>query len=141
MALMDVIAFFGGLAFVHIRKRFMENAHFTAPVLFLMGYLILTLSDGIVLSVVGSFLVGFANGVGVPCIIAAASKKAGKEAVSTVMPLISAALYLGQFLSPFVMSVVTALFGRMGLPHLPFLFATVLAILMTVIAFFMRKAE
>lgn len=141
MALMDVIAFFGGLAFVHIRKRFMENAHFTAPILFIMGYLVLALGDGMVLTVAGSFLVGFANGAGVPCIIAAASKKAGKEAVSTVMPLISAALYLGQFLSPFVMSLVTALLGGLGLTHLSFCFAAVLAVIMTIIAFFMRAAE
>ena len=141
MALMDVIAFFGGLAFVHIKKGIRENAHFTAPVLFLTGYVILSFSSGIVLSVIGSFFVGFANGVGVPCIIAAASMKAGKEAVSTVMPLISAALYLGQFVSPFIMSLVTAVFGGLGLDHLPFCFAAVLAAVMIIIAFFMRKAE
>lgn len=141
MALMDVIAFMGGLAFVHIKKMIRENAHFTAPVLFMIGYLILSFSNGVVLSVIGSFFVGFANGAGVPCIIAAASRKAGKEAVSTVMPLISAALYLGQFVSPFVMSAVTTVFGGMGFEHLPFCFAVVLAAILTVIAFFMRKAE
>jgi len=141
MALMDVIAFMGGLAFVHIKKMIRENAHFTAPVLFMIGYLILSFSNGVVLSVIGSFFVGFANGAGVPCIIAAASRKAGKEAVSTVMPLISAALYLGQFVSPFVMSAVKAVFAGMGFEHLPFCFAVFLAAILTVIAFFMRKAE
>ncbi len=141
MALMDVVAFVGGLAFVHIKRSLKENAHFIPPVLFLAGYLIIAFTDGVALSVLGSFLIGFANGAGVPCIIAAASKKAGKEAVSTVMPLISAALYMGQFLSPFIMSLVNAGFGNIGLAHLPFCFASALAVCMIFMAFKLRNAE
>ena len=54
--------------------------------------------------------------------------KAGKAAATTVMPLISAALYLAQFVSPVLMSAVTAIFGG-TVPHLPYCFAIVLSIL------------
>ena len=50
----------------------------------------------------GSALIGLANGIGVPYLNTIASLKAGKEAATTVMPLLSAALYLGQFISPIV---------------------------------------
>ena len=48
-------------------------------------------------------------------------------AATTVMPLLSAALYLAQFLSPVLLSAVTAVCG--GIPHLPYWFAAVLALL------------
>ena len=60
--------------------------------------------------------------------------------VGFIMPL-STGLYLGQFVSPFVMSAVTAVFGGMGFEHLPFCFAVFLAAVLTIIASFMRKAE
>ena len=39
------------------------------------------------------------------------SVKAGKEAATTVMPLLSAALYLGQFLSPLIVSPIASSAG------------------------------
>ena len=54
--------------------------------------------------------------------------KAGKAAATTVMPLISAALYLAQFLSPVLMSAVNGVFGGTA-AHLPYCLAAVLAVL------------
>ena len=53
---------------------------------------------------IGSAFVGIANGIGVPFIMTSASAKAGKDAATTVMPLISAALYLAQFMTPVILS-------------------------------------
>ncbi len=141
MALMDVVAFFGGLCYVRLRKSIGGSTHFVAPALFLIGYLLLSTASGAVVSVIGSFLVGFANGAGIPCIIAAASHKAGKTAVSTVMPLLTAAMYIAQFLSPFMVSAVAVICGGLGLNHLPFAFAAVLAIILAALAFRMRRSE
>lgn len=71
-----------------------------APVLFLLGFLLLTLLGGWPGTLLGSACIGFANGVGIPFLISEASMQAGKSAASTVMPLLSAAMYLAQFLSP-----------------------------------------
>lgn len=53
----------------------------------------------------GSIFIGFANGLGIPFIISSASQKAGKTAATTVMPLISMAMYLAQFVTPMILSV------------------------------------
>ena len=103
--------------------------------------MIMAFASNAVLSVIGSFMVGFANGAGIPCIIAAASHKAGKEAVSTVMPLLSAAMYIAQFISPFIMSVVTTAAGSAGIAHLPFIWAAILAVILAVFAAYMKKAR
>ena len=141
MALMDVVAFLGGLCYVKIRGALGSNTHFVAPALFFAGYMIMAFASNAVLSVIGSFMVGFANGAGIPCIIAAASHKAGKEAVSTVMPLLSAAMYIAQFLSPFIMSVVTTAAGSAGIAHLPFIWAAILAVILAVFAAYMKKSR
>lgn len=109
MAGMDFVAFCGGLAFVRVRRASGKYAKFVAPLLFLSGYCLLAFVGGWVGTITGSVLVGFANGVGVPFIISSASANEGKAAATTVMPLISAALYLAQFISPFLLSLVTSL--------------------------------
>ena len=61
---------------------------------------------------IGSAFIGIANGVGVPYLNTIASIKGGKNSTTTVMPLLSAALYLGQFVSPLVvMPFSHSLFG------------------------------
>lgn len=86
-------------------------------------------------------MAGFANGAGIPCIIAAASHKAGREAVSTVMPLLSAAMYISQFLSPFIMSAVTNIAGGAAFRHLPFIWAGMLSVALAVLAVYMKRSE
>ena len=126
MAGADLIAFFGGLLFVALKKICGRFARFLAPLLFLAGYLLL-LAGGWFGVLAGSACIGFANGVGVPFIIFEASVRAGKAAATTVMPLISAALYLAQFLCPILMSIVRMLFSS-DVSHLPYCFAVVLAV-------------
>lgn len=127
MAGADLVAFFGGLLFVVLKKLCGRFAKFLAPLLFLAGYLLLTFVGGWFGVLAGSACIGFANGVGIPFIIFEASVRAGKAAATTVMPLISAALYLAQFLCPILMSIVRMLFGS-GVSHLPYCFAVVLAV-------------
>lgn len=125
MAMMDLVAFFGGLLFVTVKNIWRDKSKFLAPVLFLAGYLLLFLLGGWGGTLLGSAFIGFANGVGIPCIISAASQKAGPAAVTTVMPLLSAALYLAQFLSPVLMALLTMLFAGVG--RLAYLSAAVLS--------------
>ena len=75
---------------------------------FLAGYLCLAAGDGIICLLAGSALIGIANGIGVPYLNTIGSVKAGKDAATTVMPLLSAALYLGQFLSPLIVSPIAS---------------------------------
>lgn len=107
MAGADLVAFGGGLAFVWVKRVSGKCAGTVAPTLFLLGYCLLAFVGGWVGTLLGSAFIGFANGVGVPYIISSASANEGKAAATTVMPLISASLYLSQFLSPFILSLVS----------------------------------
>jgi MFS family permease len=129
MAMMDFVAFCGGLLFVRMKVLCGNQMRFLAPILFLLGYFLLAFVGGWIGTLSGSICIGFANGVGIPFIISEASIRLGKAAATTVMPLISAALYLAQFLSPVLMSTVTASFGAEAPQHLPYDVAIGLAFL------------
>lgn len=132
MASADFVAFFGGLAFVGIYNFFKRKTRFIAPLLFLAGYILLIVPGGWIGTILGSFLIGFANGAGVPYIISTASRKAGINAATTVMPLISIALYLAQFVSPTLISCVGSIFCSSGVTHLPYLTAICTACLLLI---------
>lgn len=131
MAGMDVVAFAGGLLFVKTKKLLKKHMRFCAPAIFLIGYLLMALIGGWVGILVGSAFIGFANGVGVPFIMSEASMRAGKTAATTVMPMLSAALYLGQFLSPILTNAVAGVFGS-NILYLPYYFAIILSVIAVV---------
>ena len=131
MAGADFVAFFGGLLFVYMKKLFGAKTRFLAPAVFLAGYIFLIFSNSAAGIIAGSMFIGFANGAGIPFIIFEASVKAGRAAATTVMPLISAALYLAQFLCPLMISAVLGIFGS-DISHLPYCFAAVLAALLCI---------
>ena len=112
MMSLDVVAFFVGLAFGKIMHVFRQPVKYLAPLLFMVGYACFALSHGIALLVIGAVCIGLAAGVGVPYLNTIASIKGGKNSSTTVMPLISAALYMGQFISLLIVTPLSrALFG------------------------------
>ena len=132
MAGMDIVAFLGGLSFVTVKKIAGKSTRIVAPLLFAAGYAFLAFAGGWTGALAGSVFVGFANGLGIPFIIATASKKAGRAAGSTVMPLLSAALYLAQFLTPMILSGISSLLSAVQTAHLPYCIAFVFALLFTI---------
>ena len=67
-----------------------------------------------------------------------ASIKGGKDAATTVMPLISAAMYLGQFTSPLIVSPISEALGG---GNSPYLVGVIISILFLLQAFYSRKYQ
>ena len=108
---LDVVAFFVGIVFGSLMHWFRQPIKYFAPLFFLLGYAAY-LVPRVTMILLGSVFIGIANGVGVPYLNTIASIKGGKNSATTVMPLLSAALYLGQFISPLmVMPLSHRLFG------------------------------
>lgn len=105
MALGDVFGFLGGLAYPKLKKGLGRSTKVVAPLMFLVGYLLLLFRNGMPGILLGSFLIGAANGIGVPYFISTASAKAGRNAATTVIPALSVALYIAQFTTPAIVTV------------------------------------
>lgn len=129
MAFMDLIAFGGGLLFARMHRKMGDKTRFVSPLLFIAGYGLLMAFHGYAGTIGGSALIGFANGAGIPYIISTVSMKAGKNAGTTVMPLISAALYLAQFTTPVVTSAATTGLAYVGVAMSPFALAAATGVL------------
>ncbi len=139
MVALDVVAFFVGLVFGPIMKRFRKEIKYFAPVLFIAAYAILAFSASITVLLTASFLIGIANGVGVPYLNTIASIKGGKDSITTVMPLISASLYIGQFLSPiYISSFGCLLFKGLTAPYIMAVVVGIIYLLQTIIT---RKSQ
>lgn len=133
---LDVVAFLVGLVFDNMMKHFAAQMKYIAPLGFAAGYLCLATGSGPVWLLLGSAFIGIANGIGVPYLNTIGSVKAGKEAATTVMPLLSAALYLGQFLSPLIVSPAAVATGTS-----PYVIAFCIAIAYLLQAFLTRKKQ
>lgn len=108
MVALDVVAALVGLVFGGMMRWFRLSVKYFAPTFFLLGYLCFATSPSLLSLLVGCLFIGIANGIGVPYLNTIASIKAGQDAATTVMPLLSAALYAGQFLSPLVATPLAA---------------------------------
>lgn len=133
---LDVVAFLVGLVFGAMMKRFAAQMKYAAPIGFMAGYLCLAGGSSLSLLLLGSALIGIANGIGVPYLNTIGSVKAGKGAATTVMPLLSTALYLGQFLSPLIVSPIAAA------THLsPYMVGAIIAVIYLLQAIVTRKGQ
>lgn len=117
MCLLDLVAFIVGLFFGKMMQGMKKSLKYVSPLCFLLGYLVLAAGTNIIYLIIGSIIIGLANGVGVPYLNTVASIKGGKSATTTVMPLLSAALYLGQFISPLLVSPCARLFSGITAPY------------------------
>ena len=141
MVSLDLVAFFVGLVFGRMMVPFRKAMKYFAPVLFMAGYLVLSFYGSVPALLAGSWLIGLANGVGVPYLNTIASIKGGKESATTVMPLLSAALYLGQFVSPLiVLPAGKLLFGESDL-QAPFKVAVIFCAIFLIQVFSTRHFQ
>lgn len=138
---LDVVAFLVGLVFGKIIENFRYGIKYMAPIGFMLGYYLLSMGSSLPLLLAGSVAIGIANGVGVPYLNTIASLKAGRTAASTVMPLLSAALYLGQFLSPLIVTPLSRALFEANDYLSPFKIGVMISVIYLLQVFLTRKRQ
>lgn len=135
---LDVVAAIIGVAFGWMMKNMGRSVKYMAPLTFMMGYALFAMGTATPLLLSGAFFVGLANGIGMPYLNTIASIKGGKDAATTVMPLISAAMYLGQFTSPLIVSPISEAVGG---ANSPYLVGVAISVLFLIQAFLSKKYQ
>ena len=135
---LDVIAAIIGVVFGWMMKNMGRTVKYMAPLTFTIGYALFAMGVATPLLLGGAFFVGLANGIGMPYLNTIASIKGGKDAATTVMPLMSAAMYLGQFTSPLIVSPISEALGG---GNYPYLVGVIISILFLLQAFYSRKYQ
>lgn len=131
MALGDVFGFLGGLVYPKLKNGLGRSTKVVAPLMFLVGYLLLQFLNAMPGTLLGSFLIGAANGIGVPYFISTASAKAGRNAATTVIPALSVALYIAQFTTPAIVTVCEKILGSVIVNVTSYHVAILLSLLFT----------
>ncbi len=138
---LDLVAVFMGLLFGKIMNVMPKIMKYFAPLLFMFGYICYAYGVSSAYLIVGSLLIGMANGIAIPYLNTIASIKGGKDAATTVMPLISASLYLGQFISPIIVNPLSkALFNQNDISS-PYKIGITICILFLIQTFLTRNYQ
>lgn len=135
---LDVVAAIIGIIFGWMMKNMGRTVKYMAPLTFMVGYALFAMGTATPLLLSGAFFVGLANGIGMPYLNTIASIKGGKDAATTVMPLMSAAMYLGQFTSPLIVSPIGEAVGG---ANSPYLVGVAISVLFLIQAFLSKKYQ
>lgn len=138
---LDLVAVFMGLLFGKIMNVMPKIMKYFAPLLFMFGYICYAYGVSSAYLIVSSLLICMANGITIPYLNTIASIKGGKDAATTVMPLISASLYLGQFISPIIVNPLSkALFNQNDISS-PYKIGIMICILFLIQTFLTRNYQ
>ena len=135
---LDLVAAVIGIMFGWMMHTMRRVVKYMAPLSFMLGYALFARGSSTPLLLSGAFFVGIANGIGMPYLNTIASIEGGKEAATTVMPLLSAALYLGQFASPLIVSPLSEWLGG---NNAPYIIGVLLSVVFLVQTFFSRGGQ
>lgn len=105
----DVVAAAAGFFFGRLFRAAPRVAKYLPPLLFLAGFGLLSVGLPPAGMLAAAALLGAANGIGVPWLNTVASLQGGRDSVTTVLPLLSAALFAGQFICPPLVDSIAAL--------------------------------
>lgn len=138
---LDLVAVFMGLLFGKIMNVMPKIMKYFAPLLFMFGYICYAYGVSSAYLIVGSLLIGMANGIAIPYLNTIASIKGGKDAATTVMPLISASLYLGQFISPIIVNPLSKALFNQNVISSPYKIGIMICILFLIQTFLTRNYQ
>lgn len=131
MSIQNISGFITGLALFAIIKKTGKYTKYIASVMFAFGFFSLTFTNSIVTVIIGLIVVGFGFGILVPLLNSQIPYLIEKENLTSAMALVSAMLYLGQFLSPIVIDFIQSLLHLKSL-QAPFYLASIFSIMLCI---------
>ncbi len=127
MSVQNITAFTTGLALSVILKIVGRYTKYFASGILALGFFSLSFTNHIVTVVLGLVALGVGLGTLVPMLNDQISYHVDKEKMTSAMSIMSAMLYLGQFLSPFIIDGIQSIFHLQGM-QMPFYLAMILSL-------------
>ncbi|MBQ0016314.1 MAG: MFS transporter [Bacteroidales bacterium] len=137
MATRDALALVIDLNYMRIARHNRQILPYVAPITFLIGFAALAYSTQIGFLIIGIVCLAIANGVGIPQLNTVVAIRGGKDVVTSVMPYMSIAFFLGEFLTPFVVRPTSKLLG--GFDTAPYVVGIIIACIFLIHTFVCRN--
>lgn len=129
MAVQNLTSFIVGLVLSNIIKRIGKNTKYFASLMLAIGFLSLSFTSNVIAIIFGLFAVGVGLGVLVPILNSQIAFHIEREKMTSAMAIMSAMLYLGQFLSPIIIYGIQSLLHLEGL-RIPFYISMILSLIL-----------
>jgi MFS family permease len=144
MSVQNISAFITGLALSIIVKKVGRYTKYSASGMLALGFFSLSFTGNIVPVILGLVALGVGLGTLAPILNAQISLHVDKGKMTSSMAIMSAMLYLGQFLSPIIIDGIQSLLHLQGL-QTPYYLAMLLSIALLItfikIPFYVAKTE
>lgn len=127
MSVQNITSFITGLALSAIVKKVGRYTKYFASGMLALGFFSLSFTSHIATVIFGLFALGVGLGTLVPILNAQISLHVDKEKMTSAMSIMSAMLYLGQFLSPILIDGIQSILRLQG-QQIPFYLAMILSI-------------
>jgi len=131
MAVQTIASFVVGMTLSILLKRFHRYSKFLGPGLLAIGLFCLSITSNILLVILGLIAIGIGLGIMIPILNSQVSLHVKKENMTSAMAIMSAMLYLGQFLSPIITDGLQSIFNLNGV-QVPFYIAMIMALGLTI---------
>ena len=126
MSVQNIIAFITGLTLSVIVKKIGGYTKYFASAMMILGFFSLSFTANIVMLIIGLIAIGIGMGTLAPILNTQISFRVDKDKMTSAMAIMSAMLYLGQFLSPILIDGLQSLLHLQGL-QIPFYLAMILS--------------
>ena len=115
MSVQSVGAVLMSLVFGRLKKQMGNYIRYFGILAFGLSYLLLAVSDNLVINMIALLLNGMGFGTLMPFFNVALLNNVSKDKSVGIMSVMSASLYLGQFLSPIILAVIISAFSIEGI--------------------------
>lgn len=132
MALQTLMAFLVGMYFKALAQRLGPIMPSLAGLCFILAFASFAYSINPIIVTLGMICFGVALGMTMPLIFIKLSSLVAKEHMPAAMSRMSAALYAGQFTSPFIIMQIKSFIGSSD-PHFPYMCAIALSVVLTIL--------
>ncbi len=135
MSVLTVVAFLAGMLYDRIERMFKTATIYLATSSFLVGYIVLATKSSLMMIITALSLLGFALGVIIPYLNAELLSRLPKSEATSAMAIMSAVMYLGQFVSPLMSQVLRDVLG-IEMIRFPYFFGIVISAILLISLFF-----
>ncbi len=131
MSVQNITAFITGLTLSAIVKKVGRYTKYFAAGMLALSFLSLSFTGYVITAILGLIALGIGLGILVPVMNAQISLHIDKEQMTSAMSIMSAMLYLGQFLSPILIDGIQSLLHLQGI-QIPFYLAMILSVVLLI---------
>jgi len=117
ISLFMIAGFLAGIFLHHLKGIFKSYIVLFGITVMALGYIILSISYDMFSVITGAALVGFSFGILFPSLLILITGKCSDKACVAALSIASCSQFLGQFLSPYVLSIIKYLFGLESLRY------------------------